>query len=314
MQGTIHQPNLVPGQAIIASDGAAGPIASLPIMASWRQKSALLLMVLFAIIVIPSSLKAAKPELWFPVGETITYQASWGGIPVAEARVWTEWVEEDGRDLLAIRVTITTGSIMSKIYPVKDFIESVVEPTTFLPLRFTRNLSEGRYRLHEVTTFDHHALKGHWKHLLKNNEETFAIEPDTRDFLSFMFAMRRTALEAGSNYTYRVMADEKLYDLTVEGLKIETIHLLNYGWVKSLKVEPKATFQGLITRTGRLFMWISLDARRLCTKASISVPVASVKVLLQKVEGPGDDFWTNPGKNPGTLSTHHISTPKSDPP
>jgi hypothetical protein len=265
---------------------------------SLRRFASVGLLTAALVVLFPLRSLAAKPELWFPVGEKITYQASWGGIPVAEALVWTEWIEEDGRDLLAIRVTIKTGSVMSKIYPVNDFLESVVEPATFLPLRFTRNLSEGRYRLHEVTTFDHQALKGHWKHLLKNHEETFAIETDTRDFLSFMFAMRRTAFQAGSNYTYRVMADEKLYDLTVEGLKTESLHLSGYGWVKSLKVEPKATFQGLIARVGRVFMWVSQDSRRLCTKATVSVPVASVKVLLKKVEGPGEDFWIDPEKHP----------------
>ena len=206
---------------------------------------------------------------------------------------------EQNRDLLAIRVTIKTGTVLSALYPVNDVLESVVDPVTFLPLRFTRNLSEGRYRLHEVTTFDHKARKGHWRHLIKGDQETFAIEHDTRDFLSFMFAMRRTNFQAGSNYAYRVMADEKIYDLVVEGLEREKVHLSRYGKVKSLKLEPKATFQGLIARVGRVFMWVSEDSRRLCTRASVSVPVASVKVLLKNVEGPGDDFWVNPEKHGG---------------
>lgn len=249
------------------------------------------------IIAAPNDLPANQFKFWFPVGEKLIYQATWGGIHVADAVVWNEPIQENGKNLLAIRVTIKTGAIMNKIYPVNDFLESVVEPSTFLPIRFTRNLSEGRYRLHEVTTFDHKALKGHWKHLLKNHEETFAIEPDTRDFLSFMFAMRQTKFQAGSNYTHRVMADEKLYDLTIEGLKTESFYLPRYGWVKSLKLEPKATFQGLLARVGRVFMWVTEDSRRLCTKATVSVPVASVKVLLKTVEGPGEDFWIDPSKH-----------------
>lgn len=215
-------------------------------------------------------------------------------MPVAEAKIWTEWLQKGKLDLLAIRVTIKTRSILDVIYPVNDFLESVVDPKSFLPLRFTRNLSEGHYRLHEVTTFNHKTLKGHWKHLLKNEEQVFDIEQDTRDFLSFMFAMRQTNFEAGSNYTYRVMADEKIYDLTVEGIQPETFKISGYGKITSMKVEPKATFKGLIARVGRVFMWVSQDQRKLCTKANISVPVASVTVILKKVEGPGDDFWVNP--------------------
>jgi len=31
-----------------------------------------------------------QPELWFPVGEQLTYQIYWGIFPVAESRVTTE--------------------------------------------------------------------------------------------------------------------------------------------------------------------------------------------------------------------------------
>ncbi len=89
---------------------------------------------------------------------------------------------ENGRRLLAIRARIQTVSVLDKIFPVDDFLESVVDPQTFLPLRFTRRLSEGPLPLHEVTTFDHAALQAHWKHLLRKGfEQDFAIEADTRD-------------------------------------------------------------------------------------------------------------------------------------
>jgi len=88
-------------------------------------------------------------------------------------KITSEYIEEDGRELLAIRVTTHTRGIMSKIYPVDDFIESVVDPVTFLPIRFTKRLSEGRYRLHEITTFDHKARMAHWQHLLKNDSKDF---------------------------------------------------------------------------------------------------------------------------------------------
>ena len=47
-------------------------------------------------------------------------------------------------------------------------------------------------------------------------------------------------------------------------------------------------------RTGRAFMWVSDDSRRLCTKATVAVPVARVNAYLKRVEGPGPDFWVKP--------------------
>ena len=62
----------------------------------------------------------------------------------------------------------------------------------------------------------------------------------------------------------------------------------------SLKLEPVSKFNGLFVRTGRAFMWVSDDSRRLCTKATVAVPVARVKAYLKRVEGPGADFWVKP--------------------
>lgn len=232
-----------------------------------------------------------RPEMWFPVGERLEYSVQWGFLHVAKACVWSEWIEEDGRNLIAIRVTTRTVSFMDKIYPVNDFLESVVDPETFLPLRFSKDLSEGRYRLKEITTFDYATRRAHWKHLLKDSEHDFDIDPDTRDLLSFMFFMRSRKWHPEQESEFRVMADEKLYDLIVRTRKYESFELPGFGKVRSLLVEPEAKFHGLFVRVGRLKVWISDDKRCLCTKGTARVPVGSVRVDLISVSGPGNDEW-----------------------
>lgn len=244
----------------------------------------------------PVPVATNRPALWFPVGEQIFYKIQWGVWIVAETKVASEFIEEDGRELLAIRVTTHTRSILSVFYPVDDFIESVVDPVTFLPIRFTKRLSEGRYRLHEITTFDHKARTAHWRHLLKNDSKDFAIDADTRDLISFMFYMRSQKFEPGKHYEFRVMADEKLYDLLVETRDIETLDIGNYAKIRSLKLDPEAKFQGLFVRVGKLEVWISDDKRCLCVRAIAKAPViGTIRLLIDRVEGPGEDYWTHPG-------------------
>lgn len=229
-------------------------------------------------------------ELWFPVGERLTYIVYWGIFPVAESRVTSEWIEEEGRTLLAIRVTTKSYALLDTIYPVNDFIESVVDPDTFTPLRFSRRLSEGRYRLNEITTFDHEKRVAHWKHLVKNDTKDFAIEGDTRDLLSFMYFMRSLKLEPNQTYQYRLMADEKLYDLYVNTKNYVQLNISKFGVIQSLYIQPEAKFQGFFVRVGRLQVWISDDKRCLCVKALAKAPVVgTIKLLLSKVEGPGND-------------------------
>lgn len=241
-----------------------------------------------------------RPELWFPVGERLTYKVYWGIFPVAETKVTTEWIEEEQEEekriLLAIKVTTKSYALLDAIYPVDDYIESIVDPATFRPLRFVRRLSEGRYRLHEITTFNHKEHIAHWRHLVKNDARDFAIEDDTRDLLSFMYYMRSRKLEPNQTYNQRLMADEKLYDLFINTEGYAPIYISGHGVIRSLSVVPEAKFQGFFVRVGRLQVWISTDKRCLCLKALAKAPViGAIKMLLSKVEGPGDDFWVKGG-------------------
>lgn len=236
----------------------------------------------------------AEYDLWFPPGEVIEYSIYWGRIPVARSRASSEWVEWNGRILLAIRFETQSNAVLSTLYPVDDFIETLVDPATFLPVRFIKNLREGRHRYHEVTTFDHEAGTAHFRNLIKDTEKTYEIDAGTRDLVSFMYGMRTAEFEVGTEQDFRVMADEKLYDLTVKALDQERLTLGNYGKVETVKLEPKAKFQGLFVRKGKMTLWVTEDDRQLIARAAIKVPVAHVNLVLEKVSGPGEDSWVEP--------------------
>ncbi len=234
---------------------------------------------------------APPTNLWFAVGETLTYRISWGVIPVATSLVTTEWAEENGKKVIVIRFRTRSNDFLSKLYPVNDFLEAVIDPVTFLPCRFTKKLSEGRYKTEEVTTFDHANKKAVWTKPAENKSKEIEIDADTRDLITFMYFMRSKRFEPLATTRYRVMADEKVYDLTVKTEGIESFRVGNFGWVPCLKCEPEAQFGGLFVRKGRMWMWVSQDQRQIATKISAKVPVASITLLLSEVGGPGDDTW-----------------------
>jgi hypothetical protein len=227
----------------------------------------------------------------WPIGEKLTYRLYWGYIPVGTAIGWTEWTEHKGRPVLAIRMRTISNKFVEKLYPVNDIIESLVDPETFLPLQFTKNLSEGSHRYHEVTTFDHPNLVAHWESKRDGKKRDFKLTPDVRDIPSLMFYLRTRTFVPGTREHFTVMADDKTYDLWLNVLKKESIDLPLYGEVPSIKAEPEAAFEGLFVRRGKLWIWISDDERRLATRVVGSVPVATVRAILWKVEGPGTDSW-----------------------
>jgi hypothetical protein len=247
-----------------------------------------------------------RPELWFPVGEEMTYRIYWGFIPVGESVVTTEWVEKDGRLLLVIRIVSKTNKVLSKIYPVEDTLESIIDPQTFLPVQFMKNMKEGDYRAHEVTRFDHAAGKARLTSITNGKIKEYEIESDTRDLISFMYYMRQFDMEPGRNMQQRVMADEDIYDITIEPLKYEDVKTVDGERIRSLKVEPKAEFNGLFVRKGRGWMWISQEGRRIVTKIAAEVPVANVKLLLDQVN------MRDPEGNPEAVIVHDIPPPEPE--
>lgn len=228
-------------------------------------------------------LSPAQADSDLPLGQKLRFRIYWGIIPVANTWVSVEPVERDGRTLVAIRARTRSNAVVEKIYPVDDFIESLVDPQSLLPVRFVKKLSEGRYRCHEVTLFDHARGRAHWKSLLSGREKQYPIGRDTRDLLSFMFSLRRAHFEPGRKYHYQVMADEKIYDLwlTVKGRE-DTV-LLDGTTVRSLVLEPEAAFEGLFVRKGRVWLWVKELPPLVVTRMVARVPVASIKMVLESL-------------------------------
>lgn len=233
-------------------------------------------------------------QLPFEVGEVLEYRIHWGLLSVGYSRLSTEWVEFEGRTLIAIRLKNRTNDVLSKLYPVDDSVESLVDPDTFLPVRFVKKLKQGRYRCDEETRFYHAQGMAYWVSKKNNETKQYEIAPESRDILSFLYYARLTDFQPDSVVRQQLMADEKLYDLHIHCKGIEEVELEGYGKVDCLKMEPKAAFRGIFVRKGRMWMWVSRDARRICTEIKSKVLVGNVSLSLESVKGPGDDFWVNP--------------------
>jgi len=240
---------------------------------------------------------------WLPVGETVSYKIYWGIIPVALSTATTEWVEYEGEQRIAIRFQTKSNSVIEKVYPVDDFIESIVDPETLLPLRFIKRLSEGRYRTDETTVFDRENNMAYFTKVKKDGsirKKEYPITDDTRDLVSFMYFMRSQPIAVGDERELEVMADEKLYDLFLRIPKKQSVKLEKFGKVDTLRVEPKAKFEGLFVRKGEMTLWITPGEHKYLAKMAVKVPVASVNVLLYKVEGTGSEDWILPPKKKKT--------------
>lgn len=248
--------------------------------------------ILFACLLSAGFGWTAVQERPFPVGEELVYSISFNGVPVAWSRAVTEMDEVEGQPVLALRITINTYPFFDRIFKVNDFYETLVDPDTLLPIRYTQNLNQRRYRCHEVTSFDFETLTAHYVHQTNGREKTYEIREGMRDILSFLYFMRAEELAEDRELIYPVMSDEKIYDLQITTLGTTSMKLSGYDRrIPALEARPEAMFDGLFVRKGKATVWISRDPRRLLLQARLSVPFGRISVVLQEVRGPGDDFW-----------------------
>ncbi len=264
---------------------------------------ALVLMVFGSTLCASLSSSPARPphpevDFPFPVGETLVYDIYWGWIGVGESRASTSWHwdESGGRWLLLIRFRTRTNNVLEKLYPVDDVVETLVDPHSKRPLSFRLDLSEGRHTRKETTLFDWDNLRASFRGIKNGKERVkdLEIRENTRDLVSFMYFMRETPFAPNRVHAFEVLSDDKLYDLTVKSLGTEDIHLKEHGKVASMKLAPKASFEGVFNRKGEMELWVSTDPRRILTKAEVDTPFANVKILLRTVTGPGGDRWSHP--------------------
>lgn len=245
----------------------------------------------------PAPPPPSATNLWFDVGEEIFYNIYWGFIHVGSSHVTTDWVrDDDGRTLLRIRFESRSNKVLATLYPVEDLQEALIDPETFLTVQTRKKSRQGRHYYDEVARFDRAAGKVYWKSLLKDKQKEIPIAPDTRDLIALMYLIRSMDYKVGDEMNLQVYTEEKVYDLVLKIPRKETVRLSRYNKVASLVFDPEAAFQGLFVRKGKVTAWVSNDQRKLLTKLTATVPVASVRIQIEETRGPGEDFWV--GKRP----------------
>ncbi len=177
--------------------------------------------------------------------------------------------------------TAKTGRFVRKLYPVDDYVESIVDPATLLPVQYRQVLNEGRKHRADRIVFDHTAKRAVWRNDKSDDAHVLLISDDTRDVLTYIYKMRGMPAAVKTNVTTRVIVDEKLYELTVKGVREESIKINGIeGKVPCIVAEPQAKFGEVFRREGVVYIWCTKDELRLCAKMTAFLPFADFRAKL----------------------------------
>ena len=188
----------------------------------------------------------------------------------------------DGRAAFHLLTTARSGPVVSKLYPIDNRVESLVDAETLMPHRMTFRRREGKRKNDFEVTFRHQ--DGTALDIKDGVAETLQIPPETHDLISCLYYVRSLpSVEAGSTMTLNLHHDKKNYRVEVRVEGTERIKA-PWGKVDAIRVLVIMPFQGIFLNEGNIRVWLTRDSRRIPVMMKAKVIIGSVTARL--VEAP----------------------------
>jgi len=217
------------------------------------------------------------------LGERLAFDGRWLGIPVGRAWIEVkELVEIDGRPAYHIEAYGETNDVLSTFYPIRDTLHTYLDPDTLRPLRFEKDQREGRYRAHEVVTFDHGKRLATYTSLLNGSVKEITLPEAFHDLIGALYWFRAQPIAPDSQLTMSLYTDEKIYETQVVIKPPMLLELLKRGTFPCLVVEPKASFKGLLVKRGRIWAYMTADRHRIPLMVQATTPWGRMSAVIDE--------------------------------
>ncbi len=228
------------------------------------------------------------PPKKLALGEKLTYQVRWLGIPVGSiiASIAPQLKQINGCSAYKVKVVVRTNDFCSKIYKIEDEFISYIDAETMTTLRHKVYRREGRYKKDAITDFNQQKHIAHFENFLDKSEKTFKIPESAQDTLSACYYFRILKLKLGDRIKYFVVNNEQNYELfgVIEDKKF--IKIKGLGDFESFFIQPYAkTLDGKKVRKGKVSGYFSADEKRLPLLAIVEAPMfTKVTATLASIE------------------------------
>lgn len=239
--------------------------------------------ILMAAALLPA---LGTPAAAFQIPERLEFDLSYTGITAGHA---VQEVRREGTDIHIIS-TARSADWLRFFFPVDDRIESFLTsgaPPLEIgsPRLYQERKHEGKTitnrearfdrQKQEVTTIDH----------LKNSEIKQGITKRTYDTLSSFFYFRSIPLQVGTSYYIDIFDCRRLWNTEVRVLRREEL-VTPLGRFKTIVIHPLLKSEGIFSRTGDMFIWLTDDDRRIPVQMKSKVVVGSITATLT-----GGSYW-----------------------
>jgi hypothetical protein len=233
-----------------------------------------------------SALAALLALPCYPSTEDLQYRVEWRFIDAGRAKL--TYTRPEGGGFQAT-VDLESTGLVSKLYKVKDLYQLTAD-SEICASAVHLDASEGRRRRDTRITFDREAKKAQYieRDLTKNNEvvnqRELEVSECVHDVIGGLARLRALKLEPGQNVTLPLTDGKKFVQARIEAQERETVKT-PAGSFKAIRHEANLFNNVLYARTGRLFVWLSDDERRIPVQiqARLRFHIGTITVQLTKL-------------------------------
>lgn len=230
----------------------------------------------------PDPPPAKIPNAAAPGAEKLTYDVEWHSIHAGAALVETQNARTE--------LKLDTAGVVSTLFKVHD-VYSVNYDDSFCATSSVMDSFEGKR--HHETKVAYDRARNHAtlleRDLIKNavvRTSEIDVPSCVQEVVSGLLQLRRMSMEPGQS-THLPMSDgRRAAPVKIEAQEREPIKT-PAGAFRTIRYEAFMLNGVLYTRKGRLFVWLSDDARHLPVQIRLRMqfPIGTVTLQLQKEEG-----------------------------
>lgn len=237
-------------------------------------------------VTIPNYQAGAIP---FADGEQLTYEASWIGIPAANAQVEFHRSRKNP-SLARVEVSVETNKFVDLFFKMRDYVRERFTAGSITPVQMYIRQSENK-RFDEYTV-DFDREKGMATAVKKNRHGNFTREfvgPNQFGILTGTVMALSQPLNPGDDLAFDVVTGSNRY---VFGFHVDGRDRIRVpaGTFDALKITPRVIYmsEGKMRSEAReVTVWVSADKRHLPLRVQAAAFIGSVQANLVKIDGVG---------------------------
>lgn len=222
----------------------------------------------------PSAMEQGLP---FGPGESLRFSIEYGLIKAGSAWLEVAGMENyKGRPCYHLVSRAESNDLMSKIYKVRDRIDSLIDAEGLYSYRYKKHLREGTYKKDFDALYDPSAGKVRYA-----DGKTFDMEQWSKDGLAAFYFVRHVPLEVGKDIVVPHHSDQESGSIVVKVYRKESIEV-PAGKFNCIVIEPVMSAGGIFKNSGSMTIWVTDDARRIPVLMKSKIPVGSIDAVLQE--------------------------------